>query len=164
MFCPPLNFPLRGEEADALRQRVEGMIPTDAAATRLAAQEHITFALLFGSFAREQAGPLSDVDIGIYVSRPLDLLEIGRLTAELERVLGRQVDLLVLNDALQHNPALAYYAVAEGVVLFCRDQEAWMDFKTRVFLAYLDTAFLRTLVARVFRERLEAGRSGQGET
>jgi len=140
------------------------MIPTDAAATLLAAQEHITFALLFGSFARGQADPLSDVDIGIYVSRPLDLLEIGRLTAELERILGRQVDLLVLNDALQHNPALAYHAVAEGVVLFCRDQEAWVDFKTRVFLAYLDTAFLRTLVARVFRERLEAGRSGQGET
>ncbi len=53
------------------------MIHTDTAANLLAGQEFIAFALLFGSFARGQPGPLSDVDIGIYVSRPLDLLEIG---------------------------------------------------------------------------------------
>ncbi len=139
------------------------MLPTTAAADLLAAQEHILFAVLFGSFARGQAGPVSDVDIGISVSRPLDLLELGRLTAELERALGREVDLVVLNDALHHNPALAYHAVAEGVVLFCRDQEAWVDFKTRVFLAYLDTAFLRAMVARAFEERLEARRSAEEE-
>jgi len=73
------------------------------------------------------------------------------------------VDLLVLNDTAHHNPALAYHAVAEGMLLFCRDQEAWVNFKTRVFLAYLDTAFLRAMVARAFQERLEAGRFGAGE-
>ena len=43
------------------------------------------------------------------------------------------------------------------MVLFCRDQEALVNFKTRGFLAYLDTAFLRTMVARAFQERLAAG-------
>ncbi|MCS7291127.1 MAG: nucleotidyltransferase domain-containing protein, partial [Roseiflexus sp.] len=74
--------------------------------------------------------------------------------AELERALGRDVDLLVLNDAWKHNPALAYRVVTEGVVLFCRDQETLTDFKTRVFLAYFDTAFLREMVARAFQEQL----------
>ncbi|MCS6883210.1 MAG: DUF86 domain-containing protein [Oscillochloridaceae bacterium] len=55
------------------------MLPATVASL-LAAEERITFALLLGSFARGQAGPLSDVDIGIYVSRPLDLPEPGRLT------------------------------------------------------------------------------------
>lgn len=61
------------------------------------------------------------------------------------------------NDALNQNPALAYHAITEGMVLFCRDQEALVNFKTRGFLAYLDTAFLRTMVARAFQERLAAG-------
>ncbi|MDW8392495.1 MAG: nucleotidyltransferase domain-containing protein, partial [Oscillochloridaceae bacterium] len=135
---------------------------TTSAVRLLSAQEFIEFAILFGSIARGGAGPLSDVDIGIYVSRPLDLLEIGQLVAELERALGRDVDLLVLNDAWKRNPALAYRVVTEGVVLFCRDQETLTDFKTRVFLAYFDTAFLREMVARSFQERLETGRFGKG--
>lgn len=135
---------------------------TTPTARLLSAQEFIEFAILFGSVARGESGPLSDVDIGIYVSRPLDLLEIGQLTAELECALGRDVDLLVLNDVWKHNPALAYRVVIEGVVLFCRDQEALVGFKTRVFLAYFDTAFLREMVARAFQERLETGQFGRG--
>lgn len=135
---------------------------TPPAARLLSAQEFIEFAILFGSVARGESGPLSDVDIGIYVSRPLDLLEIGQLTAELECALGRDVDLLVLNDVWKHNLALAHRVVIEGVVLVCRDQEALVDFKTRVFLAYFDTAFLREMVARAFQERLETGQFGKG--
>ncbi|MCS7291128.1 MAG: nucleotidyltransferase domain-containing protein [Roseiflexus sp.] len=51
---------------------------TTSAVRLLSAQEFIEFAILFGSIASGGAGPLSDVDIGIYVSRPLDLLEIGQ--------------------------------------------------------------------------------------
>lgn len=135
---------------------------TTPAVRLLSAQEFIEFAILFGSVARGESGLLSDVDIGIYVSRPLDLLEIGQLTAEMECALGRDVDLPVLNDAWKQNPALAYRVVTEGMVLVCRDQETLADFKTQVFLAYFDTAFLREMVARAFQERLETGRFGKG--
>ncbi len=128
----------------------------------LAVHDFIEFALLFGSFARAAPQPWSDVDIAIHVSRPLALLELGRLTAALERGLGRDVDVLVLNTALDRNPALAYRVISEGMLLFCRSRKTFVDFKTRAILGYLDTAFLRAMIARAFLERLETGRFGTG--
>ncbi len=138
------------------------MIPLEKARNLLETQDSVVFAFLFGSFAQGEPQPWSDVDIGVYVSRPWSLLEVGKLTATLERVLGREVDLLILNTALERNPALAYRAVAEGTLLFCRDTAALADFKARVVLRYLDTAFLRTMSTGAFRERLDTGRFGQG--
>jgi len=106
----------------------------------LAGYDFIAFALLFGSYARQAAFPWSDVDIAIYATRPLELLEMGEIIATLEDVVKRDVDLVVLNDALERNPALAYHAVKEGIVLFCRDHAALVDFKRRAVLHYLDTA------------------------
>lgn len=102
------------------------------------------------------------MDIAVYLSRPLSLLEQGQLTAALERSLGRNVDLLVLNTALDRDPALAYRAITEGTLLFCRDRKTFVDCKTRAMLRYLDTAFLRALVSRAFHRRLETGRFGTG--
>jgi predicted nucleotidyltransferase len=127
----------------------------------LASHNAILFALLFGSMATGHAHPWSDVDIGVYVTTPLSLLEIGRLTATLERLVERDVDLLVLNDAPERTPALAYRAIAEGILLFCKDEDTFVSFKTSVILRYLDTAFLRTMVTQAFYERLEAGRFGK---
>lgn len=140
------------------------MIAIEKARDLLAAHDFIEFALLFGSFARGKPKPWSDVDIAIFVARPLDLLEIGQLTAALECSLGRAVDVLVLNTALEHHPALAYNVVAEGSLLFCRRRETFVNCKTQIILRYLDTAFLRSMVARAFEARLNAGRFGAGET
>jgi predicted nucleotidyltransferase len=138
------------------------MISIDKARDLLAAREDIVFGLLFGSLAKGCAQPLSDVDIGVYVSDPLSLLEVGRLTAALERALGRHVDLLVLNTALERKPALAYKAIAEGTLLFCKDPKAFTDFKNKVILRYLDTAVLRAMISQGFRRRLAAGLFGEG--
>ncbi|MGB9751489.1 MAG: nucleotidyltransferase domain-containing protein [Roseiflexus castenholzii] len=140
------------------------MIAIEKVRDLLAAHDAIEFALLFGSFARGKPKPWSDVDIAIFVGRTLDLLEIGQLTATLECSLGRTVDVLILNTALEHHPALAYNVIAEGCLLFCRRREAFVDCKTKIILRYLDTAFLRSMVARAFEERLNTGRFGTGET
>lgn len=127
----------------------------------LASHDAILLAILFGSMTTGHAQPWSDVDIGVYVTTPLSLLETGKLTADLERLIEQDVDFLVLNDALEHNPALAYRVIAEGKLLFCKDDSAFVSFKTSVILRYLDTAFLREMVTRAFYERLETGRFGK---
>ncbi len=137
-------------------------INTEELSALLAGHDFIEFALLFGSFARSAPEPWSDVDIAVYLSRGLSLLEQGQITAALERVLGRDVDLLVLNTALERNPALAYRAITEGTLLFCRDRKKFVDYKTRAIVLYLDTAFLRNMVSRAFNKRLEMGRFGTG--
>jgi len=136
-------------------------IAIEQAGDALAGYDFIAFALLFGSHARQAAFPWSDVDIAIYATRPLELLEMGEIIATLEDVVKRDVDLVVLNDALERNPALAYHAVKEGIVLFCRDHAALVDFKRRAVLHYLDTAPLRALIARAREERLRTGRFGK---
>lgn len=69
----------------------------------------ISFALLFGSRASGRAGKESDVDVAVYFrpSGPTMYVEAAEaryptedaLVSELERILGEEVDLVVLNRA-----------------------------------------------------------------
>lgn len=64
-------------------------------------EEKIAFAVLFGSLAGGRDTFLSDIDLAIYLSQDMDILELGRIVGELEKVTERRVDLLILNDALE---------------------------------------------------------------
>ena len=56
---------------------------------------------LFGSVARGEAGPESDIDILVEFARPVGLFEFVRLQMRLEALLGRQVDLVTLDAVRQ---------------------------------------------------------------
>ncbi len=57
---------------------------------------------LFGSFARGDARPESDVDVLVEFEGPTGLLALIRLERELSEVLGRPVDLLT-EEAISHH-------------------------------------------------------------
>ncbi len=64
-------------------------------------EEHgVSSVAVFGSFARGEARPTSDVDILVEYSRPVGLFEFIRLKRFLEEILGRRVDLATA-DALK---------------------------------------------------------------
>lgn len=144
-----LRSPDPPELPSALRSRLKEL-------QDLLSAHGIEFALLFGSFSRGVERPWSDIDIGIYPSTSLSPLELGELIALLEQALGRDVDLIPLDAALEHNPALAYQAIAGGNLLFCRDPQRFVEFKRQAIMRYLDTAYLRAIVEQAFRERLPA--------
>ncbi len=48
---------------------------------------------IFGSVARNEAGPDSDVDILVEFDQPVGLFELAELKEYLESVLGKRVDL-----------------------------------------------------------------------
>jgi uncharacterized protein len=52
---------------------------------------------LFGSVARDEAGPDSDVDMLIELSRPMGLFGLAAIQLRLEEILGRRVELLTMN-------------------------------------------------------------------
>lgn len=55
---------------------------------------------IFGSVARDEAGPESDVDLLVEFAEPVGLFEFVRVKMHLEELLGRNVD-LVMPDALK---------------------------------------------------------------
>ena len=55
---------------------------------------------IFGSVARDEAGPESDVDILVEFTKPVGLFEFVRLKTYLEKLLQHKVD-LVTPDALK---------------------------------------------------------------
>jgi uncharacterized protein len=55
---------------------------------------------VFGSVARDEAGPDCDVDILIEVNRPFGLFQLVRVQRRMEAVLGQNVD-LATPDALR---------------------------------------------------------------
>ncbi len=67
---------------------------------------------LFGSVARDEAGPDSDVDILIELGRPMGLFDLGRIQIRLEEILGQKVD-LVMPEGLR--PRLRARVLAEAV-------------------------------------------------
>jgi hypothetical protein len=67
---------------------------------------------LFGSIARRDAGPASDVDILVEFDRPIALLGFVDLQGYLTRLLGNRVDSVTL-DAL--NPKMRERVLAEAV-------------------------------------------------
>jgi len=52
----------------------------------------VTSLALFGSVARDEAGPESDVDVIIDVLHPFSLFDLARVHLRLEEILGCKVD------------------------------------------------------------------------
>lgn len=61
---------------------------------RLAAQHGARHVRVFGSAARGEAAPTSDIDLLVRMDRGRSLLDLIKLSQELESVLHRKVDIL----------------------------------------------------------------------
>jgi predicted nucleotidyltransferase len=88
----------------------------------LRTESNVRFALLFGSSAVGTDTPNSDVDV-LVALRDTGLHRLVDLKTKLSELLGRRVDLVVLDDAKQE-PSFLAHALAEGRVLVDRD-ERW---------------------------------------
>ena len=81
---------------------------------RLASQYGATHVRVFGSLARGEAGPSSDIDFLVQMERGRSLLDLIELSQELESVLQRKVDILT-DDGL--SPYLKEHIQAEAIPL-----------------------------------------------
>ena len=141
--------------------------PLDTAAldrlTHALDREGVVAAMLIGSQARGTAGPLSDVDVGVWHVSGLDPTARLRLRLDLMRdaseALGTpEVDVVPLNDA---TPLMRHRAIRDGRRLVERDRDERVRLETRAILDYLDTAPLRAELGRGLRRRIREGRFGR---
>jgi len=105
----------------------------------LASQSDVVAGYIFGSMAQGQAKPGGDLDVAVLLSDDLDgearFMRRLRLGAEVEGVVGRRTDLVVLNDA---PPLLQHHVLKYGRLVFERDRRARVEFEVRVGKVYAD--------------------------
>lgn len=124
----------------------------------LSAEKMVKFAYLFGSVATGKAGPLSDLDLAVYLDRRVDFFNQRLFLMEaLAKVLKtEEFDLVVLNDA---PVVLKHEVISDGVVLK-EDRQRRVMFETEVLREYLDTAYLREVQFSYLKEKLTRGDLG----
>ena len=122
----------------------------------LLADDRIAYALLFGSTARGDTHPFSDVDvaIGLRSGVKFDLHDIGGLISELERAVKRDVDVVILDKA---PPGLAYRVFRDGRLLVEKDRSARVERQARAILEYLDFEWAERLCTRGVLARAARG-------
>jgi uncharacterized protein len=115
---------------------------------------------LFGSYAKDNISPLSDIDIAIlldpqtrsedYFDKQLDLMD------KISSVLHTdEVDVVILNQAPS---LLAYQVIKYRKVLFCRDESKRVSFEANAIDRYLDEKPMRSLIHQALAERIKDGR------
>jgi predicted nucleotidyltransferase len=137
-----------------------------AARTRLQAaldREGVASVYLFGSQARGQAGPLSDIDLAVWAAPRLDLdarldLRLELIDAAAQALGTEEIDLVILDDT---SPVLRHHAWRDGEVLVDRDPPTRIRQQARALVEYLDTQPLRDELDRGMRRRLAEGSFGR---
>lgn len=93
--------------------------PTDisTAASRVLAQYDVCEAYLFGSFARGEQTPNSDIDLRLVCGNAMTFGTLYELSHELERELGRKVE-IVTNPPEHMRPAFRKSIEQEEIRLY----------------------------------------------
>jgi predicted nucleotidyltransferase len=102
-------------------------------------QSFIAFAYLFGSMAKGYTNQLSDWDIAVYFSEPMDKIghwPVFELEAKLAKAVEGVVQVTALNALL--SPLFGFEIVKDGVLLLDRDQNLRMEFENRILRHYHD--------------------------
>ena len=125
------------------------------------AQADVRLAYLFGSQARGEAGPLSDVDLAIVLdpATPSPDLRRDDLNARLMQWLHRDDVDLVLADRAP--PLLRHRIVRYGICLFAREPVEATRFAVRALQSYEDTRPLRDIAYAAQQRRLASDEFGR---
>jgi len=117
----------------------------------------VALAYLYGSQARGDAGPLSDVDVAVLFGH--DVPESDRfnrmlhLIGELGSVFHRD-DVSVV-DLAEASPLLRHRVYYDGQVLYCIDDAVRVRFETTALRDYVDTQPLRRIKHRYVLQYFE---------
>ncbi len=144
-----------------------GPVVLDGIAERIAEvlrpRPEILEAYLFGSLAREDTNPESDVDIAVLVERAIAPVPPFGYAAELAANVttalgGAPVDVVILNDA----PPLLYQRVLrDGIRLLARDLRATTTREGRALSRYCDYVPQLRKIDRAHSARIGAGDFGR---
>lgn len=114
---------------------------------------------IFGSYARDRATPLSDLDLAYLPRQDLDHEEMQALDRALYRRLSRllESDDFTLINLRQAPPTLAFTVLTEGKPLSAPGDGAWIAFRERVCALYPESRRLKQNTLEAFARHLQGG-------
>jgi predicted nucleotidyltransferase len=123
---------------------------TEAVRSQIFSYPAILAVYLFGSHSTGKAKPESDLDLAILLQPDQeDDFPVLELAVSLEKVLGRRVDLVILNRA---GELLKYQIRRHGRLLYDRDPRLRKQFEVRGRKSFEDFLYLhRRYIGRTFR-------------
>jgi predicted nucleotidyltransferase len=122
---------------------------------------HTVAACVFGSAARGEMKPFSDVDLAVLLPDEPDLMDLGELAGRVEDISRRSVDVVLLRRLPERDPELAFRIADEGLAILESRRFAFADFKKEAFLWYMDTAPLRQMMKQALYRRIRSGNMGR---
>lgn len=119
-------------------------------------------AYLFGSVARGEAQPHSDVDVAVYLDpagrTPASIGDAAEIATDLMAALGtNEVDVVVLNDA---SPLLYHRVLRDGVRFLSRDLPATTTREGRALSRYFDFLPQLDKIDAILSRRWKRGEAG----
>ena len=115
--------------------------------TFLARQKSIDYAVLFGSALKKMH---AESDVDILLQGKLSPARRIQLSLQLEKIVGRKVDLVLVNET---SCELVLEALKHGKVILINNHQALKDDYLRNFYLYDDTVNLRRLRQARMRKR-----------
>ena len=123
----------------------------------------VVLVYLYGSQARGEAGPLSDVDVAVLFGPDVPKSErfhcLLHLTGELGSVFRRN-DVYVV-DLAEAPPLLRHRVYYDGRLLYCVDDAIRVHFETQALRDYVDTEPLRRIKRRYILQHFGASSEGR---
>jgi predicted nucleotidyltransferase len=112
----------------------------------------VRLAVVFGSIARGDERPGSDVDVGVRLNPDSAALR-QEVEVALGRAAGREVDIVFLDEA---PPLLRFEIATDGIVLVERQPHAWSDFRMHAMIDWWDWAPTARMIDDAAIRRLRA--------
>jgi len=126
-----------------------------AVAPMIFGETQVLFAYLYGSYAKGSSHPFSDLDVGIFI--------VGlerRSCLDLELSLALRIDEMLDHNVQAEVRVLNYLplvvkgnVLADGELIYSRDENARIEFETQVRRAYFDFLPVIQQYQRAYRER-----------
>ena len=121
-----------------------------------AGQRKVRLAYLFGSYGKGTEGPLSDIDIAVFLKNNLskhDRQETQlELLGEISSIVNTdRLDLVVMNDCPVE---LNYEIIKHGKILNVKDEGERVDLESMILSRYLDRRYYEQRSLNSFLERV----------
>jgi predicted nucleotidyltransferase len=144
---------------DRLMEEVSALI--DVLKGDLRSYPHIRLAVAFGSRARGDARPTSDLDIAVELTPDSSLLDIGALVDRITTLTALKVDIVELAGLPESDPLMAYNIAKDGIPLIEKNPGAFLEFRNRACITYFDVQEFLAEQKLKLNERLQENTFGR---